>query len=124
MRGKKRSAPPDDRRCTHLKADGQRCNQWTVLGLSTCHSHTPHLRENKRKPHMAANRNAQKTGFYAQPLKPIKTLEDELDDLTLRHYQLFLFVDQNKDELEIRDLSRISTNLIKTVRRYIRKRAK
>ena len=113
-----RPTPPDNHRCIHLKADGSRCKAWRVTGLMTCIHHTPDL--TTKAGLTPGHQNNRKTGFRAQSIKPLTTPEAVNDDLSLRHLQLNLFLEDQPD-LDVGDLAKISVNMTRNAHRLIRR---
>ena len=84
----------------------------------TCIHHTPGL--STKGGLTPGHKNNQKTGFHAQAIKPLTTPEAVKDDLSLRHLQLYLFLEE-QPELDINDLARISVNMTLNARRLTRR---
>jgi hypothetical protein len=125
MKTKRPKIPPPEKRCTHLYPSGEQCRQWKAGNYNTCASHTPELvQKNKENqtPELFQKRSPNyKNGAKAKPLKPLRTEEDLLDHLTIRHYELFLAAKTTAEEDNLDDLARLSTKLISVTRRYLKK---
>jgi hypothetical protein len=114
--------PTPDERCAHHYPDGRQCAAWRVKPHSTCSSHTPEYQQRMRKkrPFIAKNQNNYKHGLRAAPLKPQRQNEDVLDNLIVKHFELFLAAETAAQEDNLPDLSRLSTHLTNVTLKYFK----
>jgi len=78
--------PPDHRRCSHIKKDGERCKKWCPAGARTCVRHSGkqnsyvaralRAENNKNTPLIARGAPRDVMGFYKNNLS--KTLQEKL----------------------------------------------
>ena len=118
----RRAKIPPEKRCTHLYPSGEQCRQWRAKNFNTCASHTPELVQKNienQTPELFQKRSpAYKNGTEAKPLKPLRKQEDQLDHLTIRHYEIFLAAESAAKAEELDDLARLSQHLISVTRRF------
>ena len=122
MKTRRAKIPPPEKRCTHLYPSGEQCRQWRAKNFNTCASHTPELVQKNienQTPELFQKRSpAYKNGTEAKPLKPLRKPEDQLDHLTIRHYEIFLAAESAAKAEELDDLARLSQHLISVTRRF------